>query len=339
LTKRRALHGGIVVASLLLSAFLGYLAVRNVNWSATWAALRESNYWWVVPALFALAAAVALRVLRWRVLFRREQRPPYGPLTKSTLIGLLFNVVLPGRVGEAARIVALKSYAGTSAIESTATIVVERLIDVLTLLALLFIFEPWFPTISWLKAAGFVALAGIGVMVVLIAVAVHLYREPSPRLMRSLARLPVLTEARLEHATANLSHGLTAIRRPAQAAAAVGWTVGSWFVLALSFWFLTIGFHLHLSPLSGLLVVIATSLVFILPTAPGAAGVFEAAGLAATSAYGVPTSQALAYVLVLHLLNLLPYILAGLFVLTYSAPKLDRGVSTATEDEPTPAHE
>jgi uncharacterized protein (TIRG00374 family) len=330
LTRRRALHGSIVVTSLVLSAVFGYLAVRNVNWSATWEALQQCNYGWLVPAVIALAVAVALRIVRWRVLFRREQRPAYGPLTKATLLGLLFNVLLPARAGEAARIVALKSYAGTSAVESTATIVVERLIDLLSLLALLFIFEPWFPAVSWLKAAAIVAIGGVVVAVMLIVLAANLYRKPSPRLVRLLARLPFLTEARVNHATANLSHGLTAIRRPAQAAAAVGWTVLSWFVLAFSFWFLTIGFHLHLSPLSGLLTVIATGLVFILPTSPGAAGVFEAAGVAATSAYGVPTSQALAYVLVLHLLNLLPYILAGLFVLTYSAPRSGRGLSTMT---------
>jgi uncharacterized membrane protein YbhN (UPF0104 family) len=80
-----------------------------------------------------------------------------------------------------------------------------------------------------------------------------------------------------------------------------------------------IGFDLGLPPLAGLLVVIATGLAFIIPAAPAAVGVFEAAGLAVTSAYDVPRSQAFAYVLVLHLLNLIPYLLAGLLLLAAEA--------------------
>jgi uncharacterized membrane protein YbhN (UPF0104 family) len=87
-----------------------------------------------------------------------------------------------------------------------------------------------------------------------------------------------------------------------------------------------IGFHLHLSVLAGLLVAIATGLSFIVPAAPGSVGVFEAAGLASTSAYGIPNSQALAYVLVLHALNVLPFLIAGLAVLAVSAtPSWQRG--------------
>jgi hypothetical protein len=76
-----------------------------------------------------------------------------------------------------------------------------------------------------------------------------------------------------------------------------------------------LGFHLGLPPAAGLLVVIATGLAFIVPAAPAAVGVFEAAGLTALSAYGIARSQAFAYVVVLHLLNFVPFIVAGVVVL------------------------
>jgi hypothetical protein len=53
----------------------------------------------------------------------------------------------------------------------------------------------------------------------------------------------------------------------------------------------------------------------IIPAAPAALGVFEAAAIATTRAYGVPQSQGLAYAVVLHALNFLPYILGGLVLL------------------------
>ena len=49
-SSRRALHVGVLVASLLASALFAYLAVRNVDWSGTADALRKSNYWWLAAA-------------------------------------------------------------------------------------------------------------------------------------------------------------------------------------------------------------------------------------------------------------------------------------------------
>jgi hypothetical protein len=71
------------------------------------------------------------------------------------------------------------------------------------------------------------------------------------------------------------------------------------------------GFDLGLSFSAGLLVAIATGLGMIIPSAPGAVGIFEAATVIVLHAYGVPSSQALSYALVLHAMNLIPYLVAG----------------------------
>ena len=93
------------------------------------------------------------------------------------------------------------------------------------------------------------------------------------------------------------------------------WTAVSWLGLGLSTWFVLRAFHLGLSPLAGLLVVIAVNLALVLPSSPAAVGVFEAATVVALSAYHVPTSRALPTALVLHLLNLVPYLVACAVVL------------------------
>jgi hypothetical protein len=47
-------------------------------------------------------------------------------LAKATSTGLFFNSILPARAGEAARVIAPRSYTGTSLAETDATVVVER---------------------------------------------------------------------------------------------------------------------------------------------------------------------------------------------------------------------
>ena len=137
--RRRAIRTAVALASLTASLVFGYLAVRGVKFHATWDALEASNLWWLVPSLAALTASMAARVVRWRLVFRPGRRPPFVPLAKADVLGLFFNSILPARAGEAARIIALRSYEGTSAAETTATVVVERIADVTSLLLLLFL--------------------------------------------------------------------------------------------------------------------------------------------------------------------------------------------------------
>jgi glycosyltransferase 2 family protein len=313
--NRSAVRNGVLAVSLLLSVVFGYLAVRNVYWNATWTALEHCSYWWLLPTGVAFAVSVFLRAVRWRSLFRHEERPDLRPIAKAMLVGLFFNTILPARSGEAARIVALKSYSGTSSAETTATVVVERVFDVLSLLALLFVCVPWLPHVTWLRAAAVVALIAIVGVLILVVLVAQLGRGAPRKLVGILTKLPFLTDAVVVQLVASVVDGLAALRRPRQAAAGLAWTILSWVVLGLAFWFLIIGFHLHLSVLAGLLVVIATGLSFIVPAAPGGVGVFEAAGLAATSAYGISHSRAIAYILVLHAVNLVPFLVAGLVVL------------------------
>jgi uncharacterized protein (TIRG00374 family) len=308
--RLRYIGAGIGV---LLSAIFSYLAVRQIRFADTWDAVRSSNYLWLLPVTATLALSVAMRVYRWGLLFDPQRRPAYGPLTNATLLGLFFNNILPARAGEAARVVALRSSAGTPIAEGAATILVERLFDVLGLLLLWFVCTPWLPHVAWLRAALFVTAAGLVAVVLLVAAARVLSREPAHD--SRLARLRLARHPAFLNAATNITHGLAALRRGRAAVAAAAWTLGGWVVFGLACWELMFAFGIHISPLAGILVVVGIGLAFIIPAAPAAVGVFEAAGLAALSAYNVESSRAFAYVLVLHALNFFPFIAIGLALL------------------------
>jgi uncharacterized protein (TIRG00374 family) len=317
---RPARHGPAALAIAVTVGF-AYLAVRDVDFADLGHSLRESNYWSLVPALTTLALGFFMRALRWRVLFSPKTRPAVWPTTQALLIGQFFNNVLPLRAGDAARIVALHSLGGSSRAETAATVVTERFFDVLALLLLLFVALPWFPEVTWIRAAG---ILGIALTLVLIGAVVVLRvfgERPVRFALRPLSRLPFLFPERLEAAVRNLMQGFIALRSARLGLVAFLWTLASWLVLAVSFWFVELGFDLGLSPAAGLLVVIATGLSMIIPSAPAAVGVFEAAAIVALSAYGIPQTQALSYALVVHALNVLPFVVAGLVVLN-----VNRGV-------------
>jgi uncharacterized membrane protein YbhN (UPF0104 family) len=302
-------------AGLAISAVFAYLALRHVHPDAVADALGAATWWWLVPALATLAAAVLLRALRWRLLFVPERRPPFRATLDSLLIGYFFNNVLPARAGEAARVVALRQRAGTSRVEAVGTIFTERVADLLVLLALLGLSLPFLPHVSWLHSAALLALA-LGALLLGAVAALALFGErPLRAALRPLAWLPWISVPRTEDAAENLAHGLAALRRPSLAAGAVALTAASWLLVAASSWAMLEAFDLHLGFWAALLVVIATNLVLVIPSSPGAVGVFESAAIVALGAWDVGRSRALSFALVYHALNLIPFLVVGWVVL------------------------
>jgi uncharacterized protein (TIRG00374 family) len=308
----------------------GYLAIRNVELAELADSLGESNYWYVLPAFALLAAAFFIRVLRWQYMFSPRTRPALWPTSETLLLGQFLNSVLPFRAGDAARIVALRSFGGPSRVETAGTVVLERVFDVLALLLLLFVTLPWLPEVTWIRAAGLLAVV-LTVALAAGAIVLRVYGERAVRVVLApLARLPFLSAGRVEAAVRNLTEGVIVLRNTRLGLFAFSLTIVSWIVLGMSFWLLTIGFGFELSPLAGLLIVIAIGLSHLLPSAPAAVGVFEAAAIVALAAYGVPQAPALSYALVAHALNVLPFVIAGLFVLNlrrrvFAAPASDGG--------------
>jgi glycosyltransferase 2 family protein len=314
---RRALIWAVALASTI---GFGYLAIRDAHPDEVWDALQKANIWWVVPSFAVLVVAVAVRALRWQLLFQRETRPPYGATAAATIVGLAVNSLLPFRAGEAARVIALNRRARTSPVESAATVALERILDVFCLLLLLLAALPWLPEVDWVGAAAAVALA-LALMLGGAALLFAIYGDrPFHALDRLLRRLPFGHHEWVEHVGASLRRGLVALRDPKLALTAFVLTTVGWILTSVSFWLLTLAFDLELPLVSGVLILAAVGFSVILPAAPGALGVFEAATVVALAAYDISASEALSYAFTLHAVNLIPYIVAGAVAVRFTRP-------------------
>ena len=127
------------VASFVLGGTLLWLALRNVDFGALGGALREANYWYLVPLGVLLLGAHFLRAWRWQMLLealpdaeRRTRRVPLKTAFYSVMIGYMVNYAAP-RLGEVARTANLARQTRLPFSGVLGTVVVERLLDVLVL--------------------------------------------------------------------------------------------------------------------------------------------------------------------------------------------------------------
>jgi glycosyltransferase 2 family protein len=315
-TSRRGLRPLLVLTAVAVTAAAAYVAVRGVALQDTVDALAASDLRWLMPTAAVLAVALWLRVVRWWLLFDPASRPPLGAVGHAAFVGYFFNNILPARAGEAARVISLHQRARIPRAETIGTVVIERVFDVLALLALLFVSYPLLPEVSWLRTAALLGIVVLAVLVVLVALLVR-YDERAVRwLLSPLRRLPHAGVAeRVEHAVANASRGLVGLRDARVAVRGMVVTVASWVALAFAYWVLMAAFELGVPAVAGMLVVVAINLSLVLPSSPAALGVFEAATVVALRAFDVPHAEALSYALVLHLLNLVPFLLIGAVLL------------------------
>jgi glycosyltransferase 2 family protein len=142
-----------------LAVFFMWLSLRTVegkDWAELKNALIEARYWLLIPIALLLLLSIWLRTLRWCQLIAPLG---YSPATLNTffvsLIGYFVNQGAP-RLGEIVKCTLLHRYEKIPADKLVGTIVAERVLDVLCLLAAFgcsFIFQ--YPTIHSLIRSGF----------------------------------------------------------------------------------------------------------------------------------------------------------------------------------------
>ena len=123
---RRALE---VIVSLVFLA----LALRGVRLGDLWDALRRASYLWLLLAVAITVLLLLIKGWRWQLLFYPEYRLPYGSVLTALCAGYLASNVLPARLGEVVRLLLLAGEQPVSVARTFSTIVIERLLDVLTL--------------------------------------------------------------------------------------------------------------------------------------------------------------------------------------------------------------
>lgn len=307
-----------------LSAVMLWLAIRGVDLGSVVEVLRTSNPW-----LFALCAFVAtlifpLRARRWQtILAPVAGHIPFGPLWRSTAIGMMINNVVPARAGEVARAYALtREVPRVPFTTSLASLAVDRVFDAIVLLALMFgaMLFPVFPddarllgiTVPQLASAGMSAVIGL-LAVCYVAV---LFPERVARLVRAAADrlLPHFADrlvALVEHAIG----GLAVLRDSRRFLAVLWWATLHWLVHALALWigFRAVGLDAPFSAALFLQGVLGFAVA--LPSSPGFVGVFEKAAQVGLGVYGVSSALALSWAIGYHVLSFIPITAIGVVYL------------------------
>jgi uncharacterized protein (TIRG00374 family) len=309
---------------VVLALVVGLLGVflHNVNLRRVAAEILRAQPHWLALSLATMFVNLAIRALRWQYLLEPLGMASFGNAFRATAVGFAANTVLPARAGEVIRPYFLARHERMSATGAFATIILERLLDLVTVLVLLAVFVFVFgqgvaagnPTLfAAVKWAGAVATAGsLAALVVLFILAGN--PERLARAMRRVERArPSAFAGMIARIVQKFARGLGTIRRPGRLFVALAWSFPLWFSIDVGIWAIAAAFGFNVPFTGSFLIVPLLTLGVLVPT-PGAIGGFhEAFRLGVTVFYGVPDDAAVAAALVLHAFSVGPALLLGLF--------------------------
>lgn len=314
-SRRRA----ALALGVLTSVLIPVLAFRGASLAETGRLIAGSNVWALALGGCCFLATILVRSRRWYHLVSARQPVRMRSCLSATCVGLLANNVLPFRLGDVVRAATLQQIDRVSGAKVLATIFVERILDILTLVLFLgayLTFADAGAHDAELKAAGLLALAGgIGIACVLAA---------GYRGRRRLARLLAAPVAwsnpalgtKVNELAGRFLDGLNVFVSPLQALKVLGLSLCLWGAAMGSYYFAGRSQGLDVPFAAYTVVLFATAFGAILPAAPGAVGTFH--GFARIGLYLVgvtSTEQALAFAAVLYAVEWCLVTVVGLYFL------------------------
>jgi phosphatidylinositol alpha-mannosyltransferase len=317
----RALRRFALLISCLGGLGLALLALRSIGVGPVVASLLASKPGLVAAGLGLMCAAMFARAIAWHAIlsaaptWRRAKR---RDAMQGTFIGVLMSATLPARLGEPSRALIVARRLGRA--RETLPVVLGTMVSqtILNLVALTLLgaamFSSFDPLTGHHRALLIAALAPlVALLLVLIAPALLPLAADRSQIARSV-RAQALLQA-LRRSLARVRDGLRVFRHPRQAAIATVVQLGAWTLQWMSCWLLLMAFGLDAKAgvAGAAAVLFAVNATAVIPATPANVGVFQAACAAVlVGAYHVSTPDAIAYGIVLQLVELVTALIMGL---------------------------
>jgi uncharacterized protein (TIRG00374 family) len=310
----------LVVGGLLAVALLAWF-LHGQNWSEIGAAFGRAKIGYLVGLVLATVAAYLVRAARWGLLYRPLAKVPYRDLLSATYVGFMSALLVP-RSGEVLRpyLIARKHPVSTSA--GFATIILERLIDLITVLVLFALYlyilplpeqQVRGPLLDRLRIVGAVVPLG-AVAVLAVLVAFHLNPERALSISdRVLARLPERLSRPFRQLLKSFADGLAVFKAPAVLWLAIfAQSFVLWLLIAYGFYLNNLAFGIILPMHSTFLLLACLTVGVAIPTPGNIGGFHKAYQAAMVQAFLVPDEVASAAGIASHALTNLPVLFLGL---------------------------
>ena len=291
--KLRVPQSSLVRGLLVLpvaAAVVAMLWWRGPDWSSVGDAFTIVRWQWVLVAIGFNLVSVLARALAWRTVIRQAMpapRPGFLLVFSAFSVGLFANAVLPGRIGELARVAVLnRKLPGRPGAWATliGTVFAHRVFDLVPVVLLIVYVALTAKIPSW-ATSSLVIFVCAGILLFALAIAVA--RRPQGGVPLDLGPVRRLV--------AMARQGLGVMHTPLDAAGAIAFQCFGWLCQFFAVYTAMRAFHIHAPLPAAGLVLVLMNVATIFPLWPGNVGLLQAAIALPLIHYGVSYARGIAY--------------------------------------------
>ena len=311
----------------IIGIYLLYkLSAWGFDWSLFLSSLKNLQPGWLAASIFATMLTYIARAFRWQVLLNPLKSVRMGSLITTNLLGFS-AIYLIGRPGELVRPLWLTRQARIPLTASVATVIVERMLDTLMLIALfgwalLVVQLPSAAehTITLMKNAAWVMVATSVAAIIFL----FFFRSNVDRINR------YVPFKRLHSLLKNFAEGLSFLDRTRTFGLALVHSVVVWVTIVLQFWFMLLGMNFNF-PVSAATLIMVGAAIGSVAQLPAVGGGFQALYVFfMTTFFGIPAERAVASALIAWISQSVPTIVAGgVYMITHGLSLKDLRTATA----------
>ena len=286
---------------IAISAVCLWFAMHDVEPAEVFRALRQANYLGFVALMVLTLLGFWLRAFRWRWMLNTPKPVSTAALFSATMIGFMANNLLPLRLGEFVRAWALGRSERLPKSTVFATVVVERAVDMVTLIGLFGLVMVLHPIGQGTAASRLVRRGASTLLVVSLAltlVVVALERQPE-RMRRLLAWLLAGLPSRpRERGLAMLDEflsGLLLFRDLPRLLWVLLLSLVMFGVYALCLTASMWAFAISSPWYAGLVMLVITAIGIMVPAAPGYIGTMNVACKVGLALFGVEADRSIPF--------------------------------------------
>lgn len=318
------------IGILLSIAFLLWI-LHSFDLTGVANALQSANYLFLLPAAMVLVLDYIFRSYRWGILFDDRRKVGRSSLFIAYMIGFLANNILPARSGDLVRAYILGQREEISKTTTFATILVERVADLLVTLFLIPVTLIFFPVSEWLTTTAIViAVVGFTGSAILFLIG-RRGRDFVNRIPVHFLSLPIGFRKLFKKLADNFIIGVSGMHTKRKYLAFICYTAMIWILEVCLVWLMAKLFSLPLTFGGALFVLLSIALGMAIPASPGSLGTYEFFATNALILLGVSGGNTLGFALLMHVTTYLGGSFIGVICMIWNSHKL--GFPEVAEDK------
>jgi len=317
-----------IIVGIIISTGFMYLAFRKLNFQQMKQAFSMANYWLLIPSILILFISHWLRSVRWKFLLNPIKKINVSSLFSALLIGYAANTILPAHLGEFLRAYVIGRKRNISASSTLATIIIERIIDVFSIVLIMALTFVIYPFPSWVRKSGYLMFVFVLGLFIFLVVMKKFSKQTMKFIATLLKPFPQKLNDKVERLSRSFLDGLKPMKHKRDyfivfILSILIWLC-YWAVIYINFFTFNLVAQFELNVIAGLVLLVITTISVVVPSSPGYIGTYHWLCQISLELFKVPRAIGLSYAIIIHGLNFFPIFLVGFTLACKEGIKLSK---------------